>query len=68
MSEKEMVFDDRSMMRLILDEDGALSFFLQARHLGKEDVKITSSTVKLTPEETAEFTGWLADELLKLGR
>jgi hypothetical protein len=44
-------------------DDGSLAVSMQARHLGK-DIKFTSSSVMLTPEETVEFVNWLGDVLI----
>jgi hypothetical protein len=51
------MFDDGSFARFELI-DGALVFFLQAKHLGK-DIKTTSTTVSLTQEETIDLINWL---------
>lgn len=61
--EKEFRFDDNSLVRFELMEDESLAVSMQARHLGK-DVKFTSSSVVLTPEEVVELVNWLADQLI----
>ena len=57
MTEKIIKFDDGSFARFELI-NGALVFFLQAKHLGK-DIKTTSTTVSLTQEETIDLINWL---------
>lgn len=59
--DKIIKFDDNSMAKFKI-EDGALTFFIQARVLGK-DIKTTSTTVGLTPEETKELVEWLKENL-----
>jgi hypothetical protein len=63
MSEKEIKFEDGSLAKFSIKK-GALSFYIQARHLGKE-IKTTSTTVTLTPEETAEFYKWIGKKLIE---
>jgi len=64
MSEKEIKFEDGSIARFMINEEGALSFYIQARHLGKE-IKTTSTTVALTSEETTNLLTWIGNELVK---
>lgn len=60
--EKLLKFEDGSLANFqVLDK--ALTFFIQARVLGK-DIKTTSTTVSLTPEETLDLLNWL-NEILK---
>jgi len=61
MSEKEFQFEDGSLARFTVDS-GSLYFYIQAKHLGKE-VKVTSTTVTLTPEETSDLFSWLKNKL-----
>ncbi len=60
---KEFRFEDNSLVRFEIMDDGSLAVSMQARHLGK-DIKFTSSSVMLTPEETVEFVNWLGDVLI----
>jgi len=60
---KEFRFDDNSLVRFEIMDDGSLAVSMQARHLGK-DIKFTSSSVVLTPDETVEFVNWLGDMLI----
>jgi len=60
---KEFKFEDNSLVRFELLEDGSLAVSLQARHLGK-DVKFTSSSALLTPDEVIELVNWLGDTLV----
>jgi len=64
MSEKTIKFEDGSLARFIIKGDGSLSFYIQARHLGKE-IKTTSTTVTLTPDETVDLLSWVGNELVK---
>jgi hypothetical protein len=60
--EKLLKFEDGSLANFqVLDK--ALTFFIQARVLGK-DIKTTSTTVSLTPEETLDLLSWL-NEIFK---
>ena len=61
MSEKEFQFEDGSLARFMVD-GRSLYFYIQAKHLGKE-VKVTSTTVTLTPEETSDLFSWLKNKL-----
>lgn len=59
--EKLLRFEDGSLANFqILDK--ALTFFIQARVLGKE-IKTTSTTVSLTPEETLDLINWLNETI-----
>lgn len=59
--EKLLKFEDGSLANFqVLDK--ALTFFIQARVLGK-DIKTTSTTVSLTPEETLDLLNWLNQTL-----
>lgn len=60
---KEFRFEDNSLVRFEIMDDGSLAVSMQARHLGK-DIKFTSSSVVLTPDETVEFVNWLGDVLI----
>ncbi len=57
MQEKTIKFGDSSFANFKF-ENKQLTFFIQARVLGK-DVKTTSTTVTLTEEETKELILWL---------
>lgn len=57
--EKIIKFEDGSLARFQI-EDKKLTFFIQARVLGKE-IKTTSTTVTLTEEETSELVEWLME-------
>lgn len=60
---KEFRFEDNSLVRFELLDDGSLAVSMQARHLGK-DIKFTSSSTVLTPEEVIELVNWLGDVLV----
>ena len=60
---KEFRFEDNSLVRFELMDDGSLAVSMQARHLGK-DIKFTSSSTVLTPEEVIELVNWLGDVLV----
>lgn len=60
---KEFRFEDNSLVRFELLDDGSLAVSMQARHLGK-DIKFTSSSAVLTPAEVIEFVNWLGDGLV----
>lgn len=57
MNEKEFTFDNNKSKIKFIFENGSLSFYIQARHLGKKAV--TSSTVTLNIEETIDFLNWI---------
>lgn len=63
MNEKTFVFEDGSLARFIF-KNGALIFFIQAKHAG-EEIKTTSTTVSLTPGETVELLTWAADQVIQ---
>ena len=63
MSEKTFTFEDGSLARFIF-KDGALTFFIQAKHAG-EEIKTTSTTVGLTPGETVELLTWAANQVIQ---
>jgi hypothetical protein len=57
--EKIIKFEDGSLARFQI-EDNKLTFYIQARVLGKE-IKTTSTTVTLTKEETVDLIEWLME-------
>ena len=59
--EKLLTFEDGSLASFQVLEK-ALTFFIQARVLGK-DIKTTSTTVSLTQEETLDLFNWLNETL-----
>jgi hypothetical protein len=63
--DKEFRFEDNSLVRFELLDNGSLAVSMQARHLGK-DVKFTSSSTILMPEEVVELINWLGDALIKM--
>lgn len=60
---KTIEFGDGSQLSVAI-QDAKITFTLQARHLGKE-IKFTSASVELTPEETLDLVNWIGDELVK---
>jgi hypothetical protein len=64
MKEKILKFEDESSLRVIIEDGGAMTVVLQARHLGSE-TKTTSASVKLVPEEVIELVNWIGEELME---
>jgi hypothetical protein len=59
---KQFNFEDGSFLVIDLDKDGCLEMVLQAKHVG-EEFKITSTSVKLSPDNVNELVNWLVDKL-----
>jgi hypothetical protein len=64
MSEKEIRFDDGSIVKLIIN-NGSLYLTIQGRHMKEDKPKFTSATVTLNSEETVDLINWVGKELLK---
>jgi hypothetical protein len=64
MKEKLFKFEDESSLRIIIEDGGAMTIVLQARHLGNR-TKITSSSIKLVSEEVVELVNWIGEKLME---
>jgi len=60
--EKILKFEDESFLRVTIEENGATTITLQAKHLGS-NIKTTSATINLKPDEVIELVAWMGQEL-----